>query len=121
MKMKYLTESDFGNTFAAPMKQVAKDAAPPLDFWSYADAIPKEDFSGHKCQNTVSLAWEDAQRRYQHVLLNTEDKNVFMVLVLDLKADRVLGHHLLDLNEKYGMKAEPNFPAYVANRAAAES
>jgi hypothetical protein len=41
--------------------------------------------------------------RFEHVLINSEDRNVFMVIVLELEASRVLGHHLLDLNRLYGL------------------
>jgi hypothetical protein len=41
--------------------------------------------------------------RFQHVLVDSEDKNVFMVLVLDIAGSSVLGHRLLDLNREYGL------------------
>ncbi|MFI7558275.1 hypothetical protein [Micromonospora echinaurantiaca] len=40
---------------------------------------------------------------HQHVLVDCETPNVFLVLVLDLHASSVLGHHLLDLNRLYGL------------------
>jgi hypothetical protein len=40
---------------------------------------------------------------YQHVLIQCEAANVFLVLVLDLHERAVAGHHLLDLNEVYGL------------------
>jgi hypothetical protein len=42
---------------------------------------------------------------YEHVLVNTEDQNVFMVLVLDLDAGVVYGHRILDLRREYGLGA----------------
>jgi hypothetical protein len=40
------------------------------------------------------------------VLINTEDRNIFMVLVLDQEAGAVHGHRLLDLNREYGLNAD---------------
>jgi hypothetical protein len=40
---------------------------------------------------------------HQHVLVAGGTPNVFLVLVLDLPAARVLGHHLLDLNRLHGL------------------
>ena len=37
------------------------------------------------------------------MLVTTTTKNVFLVVIVDLRADRVFGHYLLDLNEEYGL------------------
>jgi hypothetical protein len=42
---------------------------------------------------------------YEHVLINLEYGNIFMVLVLDREAGVVLCHRLLDLNREYGLGA----------------
>lgn len=104
--VKLLTEAEFRETFSAPMGRVSLDAPPPCDFWEYFDAIPRDDFEGYNCsEGIVSHAWNDSTGQYQHVLVNSEDKNVFMVLVLDLHRRFVLGHHLLDLNREYGIRS----------------
>lgn len=36
-----------------------------------------------------------------------DSANVFLMLVLDLAAATVHGHHLLDLNQVYGLKEAP--------------
>ena len=40
---------------------------------------------------------------YQHVLVECETPNVYLVLVLDVPGRSVAGHHLLDLNRIYGL------------------
>ena len=42
---------------------------------------------------------------FEHVLVNSEDRNTFMVLVLDREARVVHGHRLLDLDCEYGPDA----------------
>jgi len=44
--------------------------------------------------------------RFDHVLVNSEDRNVFMVVVLDREAGKVHGHRLLDLNREYGLSPD---------------
>jgi hypothetical protein len=39
---------------------------------------------------------------HQHVLVQCEIANVFLVLILDLRQRQVYGHHLLDLRKLYG-------------------
>ena len=84
------------------MRRLRSDAAPPVDFWPYFDAIPAPDFFGHRCEGTVTYVYRGDSERYEHVLVDTEDDNVYMVIVVDLNARRVLGHRLLDLNAEYG-------------------
>ena len=105
--MKQLTESEFLATFAAPMQHVSIDTAPPFDFWSYFEAIPEADFKGHDCSDGfVDHAWTDATGKFQHVLVRSEEKNAFMVLVLDLSNQSVYGHRFLNLNEEYGIDVD---------------
>ncbi|MES2569680.1 MAG: hypothetical protein V4710_06445, partial [Verrucomicrobiota bacterium] len=103
-RMKLMTESELRATFATPMQRVALDAGPPFDLWDCYDAIPVADFEGHDCSaGGVSYAWNDATGRFQHVHISSEDKNVFMILVLDLQSRSVHGYRLLDLNHEYGL------------------
>lgn len=104
--MKLLTETEFRATFAEPMQRLGVDAESPVEFWSYFDAIPSEDFAGHDCsEGSVTYVWTDATGHFQHVLINSENRNVFMVVVLDARNALVLGHRLLDLNHGYGLQS----------------
>lgn len=108
--MKLLSQLEYQETLVGPMIRVGGDEVPPFDFWPYFEAIPAADFKGHDCsEGFVSWAWNNASGTFQHVLVSSEDKNVFMVLVLDLRAQGVLGHRLLDLNREYGLRlGEPS-------------
>jgi hypothetical protein len=102
--MKLLTETEFHVTFTEPMQRVALDAGPPVPFWAYFDDIPTDDFADHDCSaGNVRYAWNDATGRFQHILIDTEDKNVYMVIVLDLRNAAVFGHRLQDLHHQYGL------------------
>lgn len=103
--MKQLTRAEFLATASDPMKRLPLDASPPFEFWNYLESIPPVDFEGHDCsRGGVTYVWEDSTSRYQYVHINSEDKNVFMVLVLDTVDRTVLGHRLLDLNREYGLE-----------------
>ena len=101
--MPSLTEIQFKATFNEPMRQLSPEAKPPFDFISYFDAIPRADFGSYKCSGDVTYVWEDALARFQHVLFNSQDRNVFMAVVLDLGTRVVAGHRLLNLNQLYGL------------------
>src|SRR5262245_14504486 len=106
--MPLLTREQFQSTFGERMHRIDVDAPPPIDFWPYFDAIPSEDFHGHDCSaGKVDYAWRSFSGCFEHVLVASEDPNIFMVVVLDLSALRVHGHRLLDLNQEYGLRSTP--------------
>jgi hypothetical protein len=102
--MKQLSETEYLATMAEPMRRLSPDDGAPFPFWDYFDAIPSADFDGHDCSaGSVTYVWEHPMANFQHVLIDSEDHNVFMVLVIDMAACQVLGHRLLDLNQEYGI------------------
>jgi hypothetical protein len=103
--MRLLSEKEFLSTMDEPMKQLGLDAPPPFDFWPYFDAIPAVDFEGHDCSaGRVTYVWEHPASLFQHVLINSEDPNIFMVIILSLATRSVVGYRLLDLREAYGLE-----------------
>ncbi|MET7670941.1 hypothetical protein [Micromonospora luteifusca] len=60
--------------------------------------------------NLVRPPMDGLERIHQHVLIASGTPNVFMALVLDLRAASVLDHYLLDLNELYGLSQPPTTP-----------
>src|SRR5688572_4933727 len=106
--MAMLSAAEFNETFKPPMQRAGPDEGPPFDFWPYVEAIPEADYGGHDCSDgSVTYVYRDPSGRYEHVLLDSDDRDVFMVVVLDREAKRVLGHRLLDLPTLYGLDAEP--------------
>ena len=107
--MKQLSKAEYLATMAVPMKRLPPDAGSPVDFWEYFDCIPAADFEQHDCSaGSVTYVWEHPTGRYQHVLVDSEDKNAFMVIVLDVHHREVLGHRFLDLDSEYKLtRAEP--------------
>src|SRR5260221_13435464 len=101
--MPLLAREQYLSTFAEPMSMASGDEPAPFDFWTYFDAIPLTDFEGHDCSAGEVLVSREPSGRYEHVLVKSEDRNVFMVLVLDLTHQEVKGHRLLDLNQEYGL------------------
>jgi hypothetical protein len=108
MKTTLLDENQFLATFAAPMRNVTGEATNVIDIWPYVESVPREDLSGHQIHDHfVEYVYRDATGRFDHVLVMTKAKNVYLAVVVDLQHDVVHGHHLLDLNEKYGVTGSP--------------
>ena len=107
MRLRQLSEAEYLETFGEPMRKAEPGAEPPFDFWPYFEAIPKVEFGGRNCEDgIVDTVYREPSGRFEHVLVNSDDQNVFMVLVLDTRQMKVHGHRLLNLNALYGV--QPN-------------
>src|SRR3569833_2201438 len=78
-----LDDASYRSAIGKKMVRVAASGDAPLPFWSYGDAIPKEDYQGYDCSDgTVLWVWRDETGRFEHILIDTkEDRDVCMVVV----------------------------------------
>ena len=89
------------------MQRLSPEEEPPFDFWPYVDAIPPQDFAGHDCSGgVVEWVYRHPSGRLEHVLIGSDTRDVFMVIVIDAVNQVVVGHHLLDLPARYGIRAD---------------
>ncbi len=51
----------------------------------------------------VEIVYRNREVSFDHVLLPTAVKNVFVVIVVSLTAQDIYGHYVLDLNKEYGL------------------
>ena len=105
MKTRNLSEEEFKGCYVHPMVDVTSIATDVLDIWSYVRSIPASDLAGHAIvDGAVECVYRNEKDCLDHVGVVTTTPNVFLVVVVDLKGDLIWGHHVLDLNEKYGLK-----------------
>ncbi len=103
MHTRRLEKAEFLATMTPKMHDVTQSATDVLDVWPYVAAVPATDLDGHKVYDRfVEAVYRSGDERFDHVLVMTKTKNVFLVVVVDLVKDRVQGHHLLDLKTEYG-------------------
>lgn len=80
----------------------------PVDIWPYVDEIPRDDVLPFDITGQdVEYVYRTSDDRFDHVLIPSKTKNVYLVVVVDLQAQSVYGHHVLNLNEKYGLPTPP--------------
>lgn len=86
------------------MRDVTATATNVIDIWPYVAAIPASDAQGHEVVfGEVERVYRSADGAHDHVLAVTTSKNVYIAVIVDLIADQILGHRLLDLNAEYGL------------------
>jgi len=104
MQTNLLSEEEFKGTFAAPMRDVMATATNVLKIWPYVEAIPTAELSGTVVvPNCVEHVYRNASNTFDHVLVVTNTKNVYLVVIVDLIRGTIFGHRLMDLNHEYGL------------------
>lgn len=104
MKFRELSESQYIQSMGSNMTDVTKSAEPLINIWYYAEQLLKNNLLseyGFKKQ-LIEAVYENDEKTYQHILLFTNSKNCYMVIVVDMINRSVYGHYYLNLNEKYG-------------------
>ncbi|CAN5220056.1 hypothetical protein BH11BAC6_BH11BAC6_15050 [soil metagenome] len=91
---KELSELEFKNTFGNKMTDVTETAKPMVDIWDYVEELVRQNLVEEHIfkNNLVEKVYRNNTSTFDHVLLPTENKNVFITLVVDLCNKTLLGH-----------------------------
>lgn len=104
MQARNLTEDEYKATFIPPVQDVIESATNVVDIWSYVDSVPATDLENHTVYDRfVEHVYRTADAQFDHVLVMTTTKNVYLVVIVDLAHGTIHGHRLLDLNREYGL------------------
>lgn len=104
MKLRCLSESDFKAATGHAMRNVTQEATDALDIWPYVQSVPAADLQGYTIYDRfVESVYRSDDNRFDHVLVMTRTKNVYLVIVVNLIHGLIHGHRLLDLNQEYGL------------------
>jgi hypothetical protein len=86
------------------MRDVTTSTTDVIDIWPYVAAIPASELNGHATvTGVIEHAYRNGAGTFDHVLVLTKTKNTYLVVVVDLVADRIHGHRILDLKAEYGL------------------
>ena len=79
-----------------------------VDIWRYAKELEnKRLLSKHMFnRRLIEAVYRNDKNSVHHVLLFGNEKNIYVVIVIDVKKAIILGHYLLDLNDEYGLHAQ---------------
>ena len=105
MDVKELSEDQYICTMRSKMNNVTESAEPLVNIWNYAKQLLKNNLISEYgfSQKYVEAVYENNEHTYQHILLFTNQKNTYAVIIVDIIHKTILGHYILDLNEKYGL------------------
>ncbi|MCR5886135.1 hypothetical protein LRS03_26080 [Rhizobacter sp. J219] len=104
IQLRPLTEEQFLETFSSPMRDVTSSAEEVVDIWEYVEAVLAEDFQGRDTREwNAAYVYSDGANAWQHVLIGTDVPDAFIVVVVEMATNSILGHHFLNLRQKYGL------------------
>jgi hypothetical protein len=104
MQTRQLNEGEFKATITPKMHDVTKRATDVADIWPYVRSVPIPDLEGHSIYDRfVEVVYRSDDDRFDHVLVMTTTKNIYLAVVVDLAHRSIYGHRLLDLNREYGL------------------
>jgi hypothetical protein len=104
IQLRVLSEERFLETFFPPMQEVTKSAEEIVDIWEYTEAVLSSEFSGRDTQGwDVAYAYRSSSNAWLHVLVATDVPDAYIVIVIDVAKREILGHHFLNLRQKYGL------------------
>ena len=102
---RQLTEEEFKSTFTDKMVDVTETAEPIVDIWPYVQELTKDKIVDQYIfdNGLVEKVYRNQTGTFDQVLLPTSDKNIFIVILVDLVVENIKGHYKLDLNKEYGL------------------
>lgn len=105
IEIKQLSEKQYLQTMSSGMKNITKVAESLVDIWNYAEYLLQNNLlSEYGFQmRLIEAVYVNSENTYQHIFLSTYQKNLYVVIVVDVINKTILGHYILDLNEKYGL------------------
>ena len=87
------------------MVDVTETAQPVVDIWDYVEQLTtdKEVLDYVNREQLVEKVYRNDEETFDHVLLPTDNSNIFVVIIVDLGQKEIKGHFRLDLNKEYGL------------------
>ena len=88
------------------MNDVTNCADAAVNIWGYVKLLDESKYylSNYIIEKElVELVYRNSANTYDHVLVPTCRKNIYLVIVANIKSENIFGHYLLDLNKEYGI------------------
>ena len=105
VQIRQLSKAQYLGTMSDKMLDITEAAELSDDIWDYAGELLcispiSED---GVLQRQLESVYENDEHTFRHILLFGNKKNCYVVIVVDIADNSVLGFYSLDLNEEYGI------------------
>ena len=103
MNLKQLDKKQFFKTMTEKMIDVTETVEALVDVWGYAEKLlPTNLLSEHDFKKRlVEAVYANSDNSHHHVLLFGSEKNIHIVIIIDVLKKCIDGHYILDINKEY--------------------
>jgi hypothetical protein len=103
-QLREMTDEEYHCTMVSPMREARDYRLPESSLDAYCESWIDVLAAKHGVTDlNIEHIWVNGPESHEHIVFKTNHRRVYLVIVHDLHANRVAGHHLLDINEKYGL------------------
>jgi len=100
--LRELTPEEFISTMSEDMEDVTETADPTVDITPYVEELIA---AGLVLPNTlaeelIEIVYRNEEETFDHILLPTDNEEIFIAIVVDLDGEAIVGHYQMDLNEE---------------------
>ena len=105
MAIRQLTESEFAATMVPPMRRLEPgEMQRPIPLKQYVkECIDRLKLPTSLKKIEIEHVYLAGDRQHSHVMFSFGEANRYLVLVIDHQTESVLGYHMLDMNQAYGV------------------
>lgn len=101
---KEISKEKFDTTIVEKMVDVPNSENSMFNIWPYVNDLKKANIISKKIEEDKLVHKVYRNATFEHILLNTEKENHFLVIVANLNKHKVKGYYLIDLpNSEYSL------------------
>ena len=100
-----ISKDIFLRTMKAGMHNITDSAECVVDIWDYARELYEQrkiSKYGYE-KRLIEAVYGDEKGMFHHILLFTEKKDSYVIIVVDVMKKRIIGHFCMDLGKEYGV------------------
>ena len=100
-----ISKEIFFKTMEAGMHNITDNAESVVDIWDYARELYEQrkiSKYGYE-KRLIEAVYGDVKGMFHHILLFTDKKDAYVIIVVDVMKKRIIGHFCMDLGKEYGV------------------
>ena len=100
---KKLTQEKYNATIIGKMVEVEDSEKSMFNIWPFVNKLKRAQILPKKFNESllINKIYRDSNNDFEHILLNTEKENHYVVIVANLTKKKIIGYLLVDSLIKY--------------------
>jgi hypothetical protein len=108
-QIKELTKKEYETTFSEKMNDITKIILDNevIEIWDYVKLVDRTKCTINEYiieNELVEYVYRNSANTFDHVIIPTIKKNVYLIIIVDIINKNIYGHYSLNLNKEYSIK-----------------